>query len=261
MHMRIQLICMAFFCISYSVFAQDAKDIMRKVNFQASPIDEKTDFSMKLIDSKGKIRERTATQFIKRVNPNMWENSRLIRFHSPAEIAKSAVLILEKKDADYQQWIYIPSTYSIRRIPSKNRGDRYMGTDFSYEDVYTIDIDKYNFELIGDKIIDNQNCYKIEQIPKDKKLMSESIYSRILHYIDKEYFVILEAEYFDKKDVMIKRFKATQIIKTGKYFRPNHIEMEDIRLQHKTTITYGNRILEKGISDHIFSIQSLERGK
>lgn len=241
------------------VFAQDPKEIMIKVNFQNQPITEKVNFKMKLIDANNNIRERTASQFLKRVDPTSWESKRLIRFHSPAELAKSAVLILEKNDADNQQWIYIPAAYSVRRIPTKNRGDRYMGTDFSYEDASSIQINKYTFRLIEDKIIDNQNCFQIEQIPQDKQLSEESLYGKIVQYVDKAKYVIVKADYYDKKGVLIKEFKATQFVKVEDIFRPNHVELKDLRFNHKTIVDFENRIIGREINDYVFSIQSLER--
>lgn len=245
--------------VIFTINAQNPKEIMSKVNLQNSPIDEQVDFKMTLVDANNRVRERTGTQFSKRVIPERWESCRLIKFHSPSEMAKSTVLILEKKDAENQQWIYLPATYSTRRIPSKNRGDRYMGTDFSYEDVSSIEIEKYQLEIKGTEKVDGRECFVIEQIPNDPTLLKESMYGKTVQYIEKQNNVIIKTEYYDKKLNLIKRLIANDFIKTNNYFRPQHIEMEDMKLKHKTIIDYKERLIGKGIDDEFFSIQSIER--
>jgi hypothetical protein len=33
------------------------------------------------------------------------------------------------------RWLYLPATRKVRRIPASDRGDYFLGTDFTYEDI------------------------------------------------------------------------------------------------------------------------------
>jgi hypothetical protein len=249
----------------FSIFAvslawsADGKEIMEKVNLQNSPTTEQVDFNMKLVDSKDRITERNGTQYTKRKKDKMVEAMRLFRFHNPAEMAKSAVLLIENIEKDNDQWIYLPATYATRRIPARNRGDRYMGTDFSYEDAVSPKLSDYNFQISGTEIINGRECEIIDQIAIAPQVQKESIYSKITQYVDSKYIVIVKANYYDKSNNLIKTYNASQITQCGNFYRANHVEMEDFKFHHKTIIDYKNRNCASEIKESYFSIRSLER--
>ncbi len=253
----VALICIL--SLSNLAFAYDAKEVISLVNLEYSPVNEKSSFKMTLIDAGGKSTDRTGTQYFKRKESNKPESMRLYRFHSPPEMAKSAVLIIENSDKDNDQWIYLPATYSTRKIPSRNRGDRYMGTDFSYEDAVSYKISEYSYKALEDETINNTKCHKIEQIPIDPKLVKESLYSRIKQWIDPARSVAVKREYYDKANNLLKIYKASDFVKVGGLYRARHVEMEDLKLKHKTIVDYSNFDTTKVIKDSYFTVRSLER--
>jgi hypothetical protein len=230
--------------------------LMREVNLNASPPDETVDFRMQLIDTDMSQRSRTASLYSRRRKDNEWFSLRMIRFHTPTEMAKSAVLIHESSSSNNEQWIYLPATYSTRQIPSQKRGDRYMGTDFSYEDASSPNVPLYTYKLLkaGSPIV------QIEQSPNDQKLRSESAYSRSVFSIDLEKRVIIKAEHYNREGILCKVMQASDIKQYGNHYRPDHVEMEDLLRKHKTVIDYSNRKIGTSISENFFSIRNLERG-
>src|SRR4051812_672212 len=105
------------------LFAMEPKEIMEKVRWQNSAKDDQVKIDMQLIDAGGDVKARTATSSSKRKSPDKPELMKLIRFHTPPEMAKAGVLTLENDGGDPDQWIYIPAVFTSRRIPSANRGD------------------------------------------------------------------------------------------------------------------------------------------
>jgi outer membrane lipoprotein-sorting protein len=245
--------------LSRAAAAYDAKEVIQRVNLQNSPITEKTNFEMVLIDSGGGQTRRTGTQYFRRRVAEKPESFRLFRFHSPPEMAKSAVLLVENGDKDNEQWIYLPATYSTRKIPARNRGDRYMGTDFSYEDAVSYRVSEYAFTALQDETIDGVKCLKIEQRPSDPRLERESLYSRIVQWVDPEKNVQLRSEYYDKSGALLKTYRASTYVKVGDAYRASHVEMEDLKLRHKTIIDYTERDTATPIKESFFTTRSLER--
>lgn len=243
----------------FTAAAWDPEEVIRQVNLQNSPVQEKADFTMVLIAASGGKTTRTGTQYFRRKSPDKPESTRLFRFHSPPEMAKSGVLLMEHAEKDNEQWIYLPATYSTRRIPARNRGDRYMGTDFSYEDAVSFRIGEYAYTALEDELVDGVVCHKIEQKPVAKKLVQESIYSRILQWVDAEKNVVLRAEYFDKEGKLLKTYRATRLTQAGGAWRADHVEMEDHRLQHKTVVDITDRDSATALRESFFTIRSLER--
>lgn len=249
----------ALLAAAWPAGAWDPREVMREANLQNSPRHERSDFTMVLVDADGNRTARTGTQYFRRKAPDGPESSRLFRFHSPPEMARSGVLLVENAEKDNEQWIYLPATYATRRIPSRNRGDRYMGTDFSYEDAVSFRIGDYRYAAMGDELVDGSTCHKIEQVPTAERLIKESLYSRIVEWVDAERGVVLQAEYFDKAGGLLKRYRASRIERVGDAYRASHMEMEDLRLRHRTIVDITGRDAVGDLRESYFTVRSLER--
>jgi hypothetical protein len=55
------------------------------------------------------------------------------------------------------RWLFLPATRKVRRIPASDRGDYFLGTDFTYEDIqseFKLSLSDYNFVLEDTQITD-----------------------------------------------------------------------------------------------------------
>src|SRR5437867_2756139 len=145
----LRAITFAFLCPIFSMAqkADEAREIIRAVIDKESAQDEVVDILMRLTDSAGKQRQRTATLYAKKKTES--EDMRLFRFHTPADLAKSGVLTIEHDDRDADQWMYLPAYHASRRVASSNRRDNWMGTDFSYEDIIDQKTGQYEYRTIS----------------------------------------------------------------------------------------------------------------
>jgi len=68
-----------------------------------------------------------------------------------------------------------------------------MGSEFSYEDISSQEVEKYTYQWIRDEEYEGQQCFVVNFYPVDKK---NSGYTRQLNWIDKKEYRPLKTEFF-----------------------------------------------------------------
>src|SRR6266481_4957236 len=74
-------------------------------------------------------------QTLSLLSANGVDSSRLTWFTEPSDVKGLGTLLVEKSDGEDDIWVYLPSLRQTRRIQASNKGDAFLGTDFSYGDV------------------------------------------------------------------------------------------------------------------------------
>ncbi len=239
----------------------DPVELMRRVQRQAAAADEQADFAMQLINASGQIRERTGTVYERLVAPGSLDEKRLIRFHSPADIKGSGVLTIEHPDRDNDQWLYLPAYHATRRISPANRGDRYMGTDFLYEDIMREKIEEYRYRTSGEDTLGGVRCVVLEAVAAAEQLARETAYSKKLIWVDPARNLILRVDYYDRDGRFFKRLIVTEVEKGTDKYRWRGVRVEDFVRQHTTVMTYHSRRIGAGVPERYFTEQYLKRGQ
>jgi hypothetical protein len=237
----------------------NARDIMKRVLRDSRAEDEVVSVIVKLLDSSGRTRERSATFYSKKRNAE--DSERLIRFHTPPEFARSGILTIERSDGDADQWIYLPAYHASRRVPTANRGDTWMGTDFTYEDITDPKIERYEYRTLGTDRVNGIACTLIEAVPRERKLVEESAYAKTVSCVDVEQAVIVRTDYYDRGGQPFKTLTNTGLRRFGKYRRWEQAEMADRKQKHRTVLEFGERKLDRGLGDEYFDVHYLERGR
>lgn len=91
-------------------------------------------------------KDQTRSRSAKMVRSETGATSRLLLvFDQPASIDGTAFLSYDHKPAAKvdETWLFLPATKRVRRVPSSDRGDSFMGTELSYGDVK----DSFKFAL------------------------------------------------------------------------------------------------------------------
>lgn len=240
---------------------RDPVEVMRRVERQDTAPDEQVRFTMRLIESSGRVRERTGVVYERQVSPAGLDEMHLLRFHSPADIQGSGILTIENPDRDNDQWLYLPAYHTTRRIAPANRGDRYMGTDFLYEDITRERIEEYRYRISGEETVDGVPCLIIEATPAAERLTRESAYSRKLIWIDPARDLILKVDYFNRDGRLFKRLTVTGVEKVADKYRWQAVRMQDLDRQHATTVEYRDRRIGAGVPESYFTEAYLKRGQ
>jgi len=237
--------------------ADAARELMRQVQEMSAAPHEIVELTMSLVDSAGTTRRRETTIYQKqRDNGRM---ARVTRFHTPPEMAGAGVLALENVDRDDDWWIYLPAYHTTRRIASANRGDTYMGTDFSYEDLTDLRLDEYEFSLAGWVDVDGVNCRVLEARPRAAGLREQSLYSHRVYYVDPVRFICPRAVFYGRDGQPLKEARNSEPAAVGGRWRWDRSELRNLRTGHATVIEVRERRWDEAIPDRIFSERALRR--
>jgi hypothetical protein len=237
----------------------DARAIMRRVLRESRARDEVASVQIDLVDSRGRVRRRTTTIYSKKRPDD--QSARLIRFHSPPELARSAILTIERADRAADQWLYLPAYHAARRVAPANRGDTWMGTDLTYEDIADPKLEQYDYTILRHEQLDGVRCAVISAIPTDRDLQAQSAYSRTLFWVDRAESVALKIEYYDRAGRLLKILTNAELRRYGPYRRWAATRVHDVTRDHRTVLSVTDRRIDRGLSDEYFGVSHLERGR
>lgn len=234
-------------------------DIMKKQRDLQRVKDEEETQLMTLVNKNGESKQR---KVVRLTVTNAEDLSKiLIRFLSPRDVENSGLLTWEAKDGNDDQWLYLPATKKTKRIASSGKKNRFMGTDFAFEDLRSENLSLHTYNLVGSEMVDDQDCYVVEALPASDKQAGESGYSKRKLWIRKDTHYTVKREFYDKKGQLEKVQTDRKLVNVkGSVWRANEIEMRDVQAGTKTLVAIESRAQEKGLKDSLFTEAALERG-
>ncbi len=180
-------------------------------------------------------------------------------FDTPKDVKGTAFLTFTHKTGDDDQWLYLPALKRVKRISSRNKSGSFMGSEFSYEDIASQEIEKYTYKWIRDEACEGGECFVIDRYPVDKK---NSGYIRMTTWLDKKEYRTWKVEYYDRKNSHLK----TLILKSyqeyiDKYWRAGLLEMVNLQNGKSTTLKFTDYKFQAGMKDSDFNKNALKRIK
>lgn len=238
------------------------KDIMTKNFFVSRVKDSKSETAMTLINESGQQRVRKSTG-VSKLQKNGVDNMRLIKFQSPADVKGTSTLMIEHSQGDDDMWIYLPALKKVRRLVSSNKGDSFVGSDFSYGDImgYKVQDFEHN-KLTGSETVDGADCYIVESVPVSDKVKQDNGLSKRKNWIRKDNFVSTKGEIYDVAGQLYRTFKASdiqQVDKENNKWQAMSMETTNVQTNHKTIVQFSNFKVNTGVEESYFSQRNLER--
>ena len=252
----------AVLALGTSAFAITGKEVVQKALDVPEPEHTMAQVYMDLIDKGGKTERRQMMEYGKSAGGL---KSVAILFQSPASIKDTRYLQLEqgggKKDL---KWIYMPDLRNSRQINADGGSGSFMGSDATYDDMSTRDIDDDTHELLGEESKNGYNCYKVQSTPVNPK---DSQYKYRIQWIDKATWVPVYAEMYDKQGKLLKVLTVEKLSKekgqSGKaYDIPRSTLLENVQSGHKTRMIIEKLQLDgTNIPDRLFTTNWLNTGR
>ena len=243
MKLKTLVLCLIF---SLSSFADEALDIAKKVYYANQPKDMIQEIEMTLV-SNGKESQRTFVSITK--TNDIVNNNSIVQFTEPRKSRGVALLTMNKKDSDADQYIFLPALKKVRRISSSKKSGRFVGSDIYYEDLQNRHYSKNNYKILKK----GKGFVILSSTPKD----DSSIYSRVISKIDLDKMMgVVNQFYIDGK--LDKTVKLTQIKKFGNIWVPMKVDYENKKIKHSTHLKVTSVKIDKGVKNNIFSKRSIE---
>ncbi len=156
----------------------------------------------------------------------------LFIFDRPADVKGTAFLVHAHKEEPDRQWLYLPALKRVKGISSSNQSGSFMGSEFSYEDLGTAEVEKYSHRYLGEESCGELDCYVLERIPDNE----ESGYSRQKVWLDQQEFRTIEIHFFDRREEHLKTMSVENYQKyLDRFWRASVIKMTN-HLTGKSTV-------------------------
>lgn len=234
----------------------EARDIMKKnLDNNKGFSDEFSIGEMVLIGSGG---ERTVREFeFKQLEKNDTEGNKiLIKMIKPADLQGTGLLTHQQFAGEDDQWLYLSALKKSKRISGGNRTGRFLGSEFTYEDLSPRELDNYIYKNLRMEPCGDVQCHVIEIIPNN----ISSGYSKTVSWIRSDNFTTVNLDLYDQKGQLVKKaiFEDYRIVGSG-FNLPFKITMKNLSDGRETWFVVKNRRLQTGLTAADFSKRALER--
>ena len=209
---------------------------------------QKTISEMVLVDKDGNEEIREMIMFSKKVEND--QKNTLVRFLSPKSV--KGVTLLNINDGE-KIYLYMPAYDKPRRIAGSSKGDEFMGTGLSYEDM---SMDYQDKEYEKTLLQETDEVYIVEVLPSGEDLS----YEKIIVHVDKAKFYARKVEFYETSDELTKILTINKIkIEDKNKITPMEIEFTDIEDGDKTKIVIKEMEYNIELSSDFFSIRTLSK--
>ncbi|MAJ98259.1 MAG: outer membrane lipoprotein-sorting protein [Flavobacteriales bacterium TMED288] len=177
----------------------------------------------------------------------------LIIFNTPKDVKGTATLTYTHKIGPDDQWLFLPAVNRVKRISSSNKSGPFMGSEFSFEDLASAELEKYSYKFISEK-----DDFKIvEAYPVDEK----SGYSkRIVYYNSKKNYRVEKVEFYDRKGDHLKtlRYEKFNLYKE-KFWRADVFTMKNHQTNKETVLEFSDWNFDANFSRDDFTQEALKK--
>jgi len=239
--------------ITNLAFLMTGDELAKAMNERPKPLDSQSESSMLLTNKKGKEKN------LKLISKSKDDSKKqMIWFLEPKDDYGIAFLKIENDDGEDFMNMWLPGFNKFRRISSQKKSDSFMGSDLSFEDMTSRDIDEYTYKIIDSEILCYENlnnlCYILESIPNNK----DSEYSKHVSWVEKGTFLSIKEESYDKDNKLLKN-KSIAYTTVENYDIMNELYVENVQKKHTTLLQINNIKINLGFSDDIFHTKSIKR--
>ena len=255
--MRLWVVGLVVIALAGPVFnrvAPDARKIVEAVYRQDTSRDTIWKANLETIDKKGNARRK---KFVFQRLGSFGNSRTLVRFTEPAEVRGVGLLSINQQGTSERQWMYTPAIQRVRRIAPQERSRRFLGTDFSNEDMAERVLEDFDYRFLSEgEVVDGRRTYKIEQRPVSR---DRSQYDHLYVWIAQDIPVVVMAEYYDQEQKKVRFMTVGQIEKISGIWLGRRVEMTSVAEGSRTILAIDEVRFNAGLKEDLFTQQSLEK--
>jgi hypothetical protein len=141
-------------------------------------------------------------------------------------------------------------------VAVQERTTRFIGTDFTFEDIGEPVLDDFSYRLLGEaETIERHKTYKVEATPVDP---SRSQYKYIYYWVAQDVPVILNAELYDAQGKEVRVLHATDIKRETGVWGARYTEMSTVQDGTRTVLTINEVKINAKLDEKLFTPEGLE---
>ena len=245
------LLCLSLLCLSSLASALSGEKIMQKV-YDQSRLHKNQQSDVQMLIYKGsdgtKARKR---RFQSKFRIFKDRSKSLIRLYSPPA-QKGVGLLSETRDDRERsdQWIYLPVFRQVRKINSQSRNDSFLGSDLTISDMAGRKPEQDNHRLLEE----DDTYWTVESRPKD----TEDQYSRLVSRVHKKISVVVEVNFFDQDDKLLKTLTSKRIGKFAGMYMPVETVVKNARTGGYTELIRSDINVRARIGENEVGLRGLE---
>lgn len=170
-----------------------AEQVMASVNERAEASSSVRTFRLTMENARGQTLERTIT--VRRVKSPAVSKALLV-YEAPSNLRGTSFLTHDHAEGADLQWLYLPALRRARQISASSRGDPFMGTDFTYEDIKKenkIELSDYSLELLSRE----DSTTLIAGRPSSPEIAEELGYGLVHWHVSHALNMPVRTEYWD----------------------------------------------------------------
>jgi hypothetical protein len=249
-----------------------AEAVARRVQDRETGRDSRQTLRMKLVDRRGRIRERVLDVTALRgrgtpgAGPSAPDGDRLlIRFTYPNDIRGTGFLVWEHPKGEDERFLYLPSLARVRRIAGSETQDSFVGSDFTYEDIGGREFDDYSYAFAGS---DGESAtwsqpggsprpaWRLESTRRDRS----GQFPRVVSLVLKDTFVVVHAEIFNRRNERQKAYVVRRLESVERIWTVMESHMTNALENTRTELVVEKADYDVGLQESDFSRRALERG-
>jgi len=183
----------------------------------------------------------------------------VIVFQRPANVAGTRFLTMDTASGGSDRWIYLPELNRVRRIAASESGGSFMGTDFSYDDISSMEreISKDTHTMLREETLNGNSCYVIQSVPADSSYQ----YSKTITWVDKSGFLIYKAEMYNRRGELAKVMEMSNFKDVQGQITPMQTKISTAGAGTSTTIYMEIIKYNDQIPEAVFTTAYLETGR
>ena len=174
----------------------------------------------------------------------------LFVFDQPRDVQGTALLTHAHINTMDNQWLYLPALKRVKRISAAKRAGSFMGSEFSFEDMSSAEVEEYRHKYLRDEPCGELSCTVTEQFPLDEK----SSYSRKVVWQDTVELRPWKMALYDRGGSHLKTLAFAEYRQyLGRYWRAgkqtmvNHLTGATTTL-HWTDFEFGTNLDERELT-------------
>jgi outer membrane lipoprotein-sorting protein len=235
--------------LAMTALAQDAREIVRKA------------------DEKMRGNTLQAEMIIRTVRPS-WTREMTVKAWTKGTQYSMILIKSPQKDAGIsflkrqnEVWNWMPVLERTIKLPPSMMSQSWMGTDFSNDDLVKESsvLEDYDHSLLGDTIIQDRSCYRIQMIPKPEAAV---VWGKLIVCIDKKDYLELNTLFYDEDGELINIMNGYDIKLMDNRLIPTRMEMIPVdKMNHKTELIYKQVLYNRPIDNSFFSMEKMKNLK